>query len=598
MGIKFKQMKKGIFVLLLLIIIGTTCHSQDLFRKGVWGTYSWLSPWDDGDFTKENYPYVKGAPIVLRWSVLEPEPGNYQFEKLIGEKLKHAYKEDFYTMLSIWVGPMSPEWIYENGVPLLDMEKTTNPFGKVRTWKFPYYLDKDYKTYFFRMIDNLGEYILGLPENLQKRLIFIQSAEGSTGDGWPYKGKPLDLQYDITRAEWTSFRFETWKRYRDALSIKGKNIIPLLVNYDSCTEEEYEWLLNNMQDVGLKNGMFSHGYQISFGKTRLDNWNNFKSKLEKQNRQFFSRGEQDREWEIYGWSTQNPEQAFYWSAIYATHNGLSMWNLPPKACKGERMKDAMEFFNRYANEQNPESANTAFCALRKGLDASDIVNYPEDKFGKAEMHNVSRYVKIAEAYKEYGAMQGDPEKAAGIIDSQILGDASESDTVAQATMTNAGMINRKRQDYNDVGWEIIDGNYYRFIKQIDPEGTSYGWWHKGPKESVYSRFARSTDSKKGNKFYFDVNDKCRFDGEIAIRLVWLDEGNANWQLKYNGTEAPEKIAFSNINSNTGEWKERTVLISDAKFSNSGARSSDLIIENMSNNESLYFHLIEIDKSHL
>lgn len=588
-------MKNKIFLTQILLLCFIAGHSQDLFRKGVWGTYTWGSPWEDKNFTKEGYPFVKGAPIVLRWSALEPEPGNYQFEKLIGEKLRLANKEDFYTMLTVWVGPMSPKWIYEIGVPLLEMEKTINPFGKVRDWKFPYYLDEDYKTYFFRMIDHLGEYILSLPQEVQKRLVFIQSAEGSTGDGWPYKGKPLDLKYDITRTEWTPFRFETWKRYSDALSINGNTVVPLLVNYDSCTEEEYEWLLKNMQVVGLKNGMFSHGYHISFGQTRLDNWNSFKTKLAENNQQFFSRGEQDREWEIYGWSTQNPEQAFYWTAIYATHNGLSMWNVPIKASKGERMKDAMEFFNRYANEHEPESAKAAFCALRKGLDASDVSAYPEEHFGKTEMKNVSRYLKIAAAFKEYGAIQGDPEKAAGIIDEEILGDAAETDTASQAMMTNAGMINRKRQDYNDVGWEILKGNYYRFIKQIDPEGTSYGWWHKGPTESIYSRFARSTDIKKGNILYFDVNDECNFDGEIAIRLVWLDEGNAKWQLKYNGTNSSESVAFTNNNSNSGKWKEKTIVLADSKFNNSGPKSSDFVIENLDKKEAIIFHLIEISK---
>jgi hypothetical protein len=586
-------MRNKFFITLLMVLCFAASNSQDLFRKGTWGTYTWGSSWNDDDFTKENYPYVKGAPIILRWSALEPEPGKYQFEKLIGEKLKHAAREDFYTMLTIWVGPMSPGWIYENGVPLLEMEKTISPLGKVRDKKFPYYFDEDYKTYFFRMIDNLGEYILSLPEDMQKRLVFVQSAEGSTGDGWPYKGKPLDLNYDISRDEWTSFRFETWKRYTDALSINGKNTIPLLVNYDSCTEEEYEWLLKNLQAVGLKNGMFSHGYHISFGKTRLANWNDFKRKLAEKNRQFFSRGEQDKEWEVYGWSTQNPEKGFYWSAIYATHNGLSMWNVPSKASKGVRMKDAMAFFNRYANEHNPETANAAFCALRKGLDASDVINYPEDKYGKAEMDNVSRYLKIAETFKAYGAKQGDPEKAAGIIDKAILGDAAETDTVSQARMTNMGMINRKRQDYNDVGWEILDGNYERFIEQIDPERTSYGWWHKGPEKSVYSRFARSTDKGKGNKLYFDVHDECNFHGKIAIRLVWLDEGNANWQLTYNGTDAAERIAFSNSNSNSGVWKEKTIVVSDAKFRNSGTKSSDIVIQNLSENENIVFHLIEI-----
>ncbi len=81
--------------------------------------------------------------------------------------------------------------------------------------------------------------------------------------------------------------FRNMKRYTDAFSIDGKNTIPVLVNYDSCTEEEYEWLLKNMQAVGLKNGMFSHGYHISFGKTRLANWNDFKRKLAEKNGIFF-----------------------------------------------------------------------------------------------------------------------------------------------------------------------------------------------------------------------------------------------------------------------------------------------------------------------
>ena len=76
-------MQNKVFITLLLILCFVESNSQDLFRKGVWGTYTWLSPWDDGDFTRENYPYVKGAPIVLIWSALEPEPGNYQFGKLI-----------------------------------------------------------------------------------------------------------------------------------------------------------------------------------------------------------------------------------------------------------------------------------------------------------------------------------------------------------------------------------------------------------------------------------------------------------------------------------------------------------------------------------
>lgn len=587
-------MKNKIIITLLLVLCFAASNSQDLFRKDVWGTYTWGSPWEDGNFTKESYPLVKGAPIVLKWENLEPENGKFLFDELLGDKLRQADENDFYTMLTVWVGPMSPKWIYDNGVPELEMEKTINPFGRVRTWNFPYYLDEDYKRLFFRMIDNLGEYIMELPKNLRDRIIFVQSAEGSTGDGWPYKGKPLDLQYDITRSEWTPFRLQTWERYRDALTENGKLIIPILTNYDSCTEEEYDWLLNNMPAVGLKNGMFSHGYHISFGQTRLRNWENFKARVKQKNIEFFSRGEQDREWKIYGWSTQNPAQAFYWSGIYATHNGLSMWNIPKDASSGRQYPDAINFFNKYANEHDAAASNIAFCALRKGLDAADTKTYPESKYGKAEMSNVNRYLKIAEEYKAYGAKQGDPEKAAGIIDKSILGDAAETDTVSQAHMTNMGMINRKRQDYNDVGWEILPGNYYRFLEQIEPEQTSLGWWHKGPKESVYSRFARSTNASKGNKMYFDLNDASPIKGKVNVRIVYLDNGTAQWQLNYDARKG-EKTAMEVSNTNSGKWLEKTIKLKDALFENGLEKRADLIIKNLSSTEDAIFHIIELEK---
>ena len=108
-------------------------------------------------------------------------------------------------------------------------------------------------------------------------------------------------------------------------------------------------------------------------------------------------------------------------------------------------------------------------ALRQGLDAADIRRFPEAKFGKAIRSNLQRYSKIAESYSHRGAMQGDPQKAVGGV-----------------------MLNRQSEDYNDVGWDILPGNYSRFLSQIRPDETSIGWWHKGPKKSVYGRFARES----------------------------------------------------------------------------------------------------------
>ena len=547
--------------------------SSKFFPDGCWGVYSWAG-WNTNEVSRESHPLIKGAPIIMKWGDVEPEQGVFRFDEILGKKLEIAEANDFYTFVTIWVAPNAPRWLYENGVPELTMTPTIGPLGQSRDWTFQYYLDDDYIFYFHRLLTEFGAYLMQLPDNQRERVLFVQSAEGSTGDGWGYKGKPMDLKYDISDEEWGEFRIEAWKVLKEAVSDKdGEQVIPLLVNYDSNSEIQYNWLLENLPVIGLKNGMFSHGYHISDTRARIENWENFKKDVYAHGMEFFSRGEQDKEWEVYGWSTQNPEQAFYWTGIFATHCGLDMWNVPAKASEGYHYQDAINFFNKYAGHQDPASAPAAFCALRKGLDASDTLAYPEEQFGVAQKNNIDRYLSIASAYSEQGAFQGDPEKATG-----------------------GGMINRKRQDYNDVGWGILDGNYQRFIRQIDPEHTSRGWWHTGPEKSIYGRFARSIRLEDGKgAIYFDVDDSFYSgDGPLKLHIIWLDNGSAEWTLNYDSEKNPEKAAFSHLNENSGTWKEKTIEINDARMANRGKRQSDIFIETTGDEEPV-FHLIEVEK---
>ena len=328
-----------------------------------------------------------------------------------------------------------------------------------------------------------------------------------------------------------------------------------------------------MPVIGLKNGMFSHGYQISETKTRIENWNSFHKKAAEKGIGMFSRGEQDGEWKVYGWSTKNTEQAFYWSGIFATHCGLDMWNVPAEASLGYKHKDGINFFNKYAGQHNPVTAKAAFCALSKGLDASDVAKFSEKEFGKLDRKNVESYLKIANAYSKFGAIQGDPQKATG-----------------------GGMVNRKANDYNDVGWGIFDSNLSRFIEQIDAEETSEGWWHVGASESIYGRFACSIKVNNGKGgMYFDINnDFSKTAKTIEVRLVWLDKGVGEWSVLYNSEKKSDKNLFTVTNKNTGKWIEKTVLIKDVDFNNKGERKSDLSITTKSNETSI-FHLLEITK---
>jgi hypothetical protein len=586
---KLIQLLTVVFFFLYATSGNSQATSTPVFPVDAWGVYSWTGL---KGLNKNNAPHIKGGPMIISWSSLEPQNGKFEFEKEIGDKLKMIEGNNFYTFLKIWVAPattnvtatdtswnLTPKWLFKNGVPLVEFPKTINPMGTTTIRYFPYYLDEKYKFYFHRMIDAVGKYVLSLPPHLRKRILYIQSAEGSTGDGGPYKGEPVNSAYAISKQQWTDFRLETWVKYKSAFSKDGVLQFPLLTNYDANDEKLYDWMLNELPNAaGLKNGMFSHGYQISDAQQRLANFIDFRNKVEARGKVFFARGEMDGEYGKYGWSTKNLKQAMYWSAIYATNGGLTMWNLPTEACLGEIYVDAIQFFNKYAAETNPEKAKGAFCAFYRGLDASDTTSFPESIYGKATKKNSERYINITKAFSKYGANQADAEKATG-----------------------GGMDNRKAKGYNDAGWQILKENFQRHITQIEPETTSAAWWQIDT--SIYGRYARGFEPATGkNSLYFNLDDK--FFGTsplnglqaIEVSITYRDSDAGSWELKYDATNGTMKTAMTVINSGKGMgvWKTAKVTLSDAYLGNRGAKGADFMLVN-TGGTNCRFHLIAVDK---
>lgn len=128
-------------------------------------------------------------------------------------------------------------------------------------------------------------------------------------------------------------------------------------------------------------------------------------------------------------------------------------------------------------------------------------------YGKAHRRNTDRYIKIAANFAARGARQGDPPKALG-----------------------GGMRSRQRDDYNDVGWGILRGNYWRFLEQINPDQTSVGHWHVGPKEHIFSRFARGFQHSSGKKaMHFRLDKQVDVTNAIFTRSL---PGGADLTCQY------------------------------------------------------------------
>ncbi len=221
---------------------------------------------------------------------------------------------------------------------------------------------------------------------------------------------------------------------------------------------------------------------------------------------------------------------------------------------------AFVFFNRYAGHTDPATAPAAFCALRNGLDASDFDRFPAAEFGGKEgnKRDVQRYLRIADAYSKYGARMDDPQKAVG-----------------------AGMVNRKRNGSNDVGWAILPGNYSRFLSQLDPGSGDVGLWNVD--ESIYGRFARAFEHQSGKtqmRFKLDETFKAK---AVTVSVTYLDKGTGTWSMGIFGSSGTKRVQ----NTSSGLWKTEMVSLP-------GLALGELMLRHERGDDTV-FHLVEIER---
>jgi hypothetical protein len=51
---------------------------------------------------------LRNVPIILKWETLEPSPGRYAFDEILGKPLRAAHEDSLYVMIKIYVRPACP----------------------------------------------------------------------------------------------------------------------------------------------------------------------------------------------------------------------------------------------------------------------------------------------------------------------------------------------------------------------------------------------------------------------------------------------------------------------------------------------------------
>jgi hypothetical protein len=572
-----------------LTIIFIVLFTTDLFSQGKIPIEAY-GVWDRGNGERfnpadPNYDYLLGLNLShSKWSDLQPTDSSTFEWHYIQETLDRAVSRDQYMYLGVNFGPDAPEWIYDHGVPKVYTDDVDH-LGKFPY--YPYYMDPDYKRFYFRFIRKLGDFMKSQPTSKLDHVAFIHVKTGCTGDEAAYKGTPDDPKYELpkTSEEWTAFRQAAFDSFRVAFST-GENPVPLLFNAIEPQKwpEMWNWVTSNMGSAfGVKGGALNRGHHLSGERLVVNQWKPYL--VNPGDTALFSRSEMDQTWKK-PFYQKNQELGFYWGAINGLNWGFSVWDVSKSALEeagdNPSVQKTFRFFNKYVDQIYPSQSERAFIALHEGLDASDTDKFPESKYGNASKGNESRYEAICN-------------------DSVYAGRGAKMEDLYAATR---GQVYQRgnQTGYNDAGWEIWPGNYTRFITQIDPNRTSIGLFRIGgtidENSPVYSRFARAFEHESGKDImYFKMHDDFfqSAPDTVTIKITYYDYTNGSkWELRYDAGGGNFKSAFTITCNGSKLWKTQSITLTDAVLSHKGPEGCDFALVNLDDKDDI-FHMIEIEK---
>ena len=558
----------------LFFITKSQAQSLPITSYGVWDRGGGVA-----DYSDPKADFVKGIEISASWEDIQPN-GSATFDfSAFQQILDVAVANDKLVRFSINVGPDCPLWMFQNGVPLVNV---TINHGSNQNYanRHPYYLDPEYKTFYYKLIEEFALFLRNQPQEKFSHIAFVQVKTGATGDEAPYKGTVINSSYGISSANWEAFRLEAFAKFKLFFNdVTNNKIVLTFNNVDPDKDPQaYNYVMNQLDPAlgfGIKGGAYNRGHHLTDEQTYKEQWNPFliNPKVSAGNpngRKLFSASEMDQSW-TKGFFALNYEIGFYWSALGGINTGLSCTNITVSAMKyafaNPGIIDIFKMYNRYAQQVYPETATTAFSVFHEGLNSADIVKFPESIYGNASKSNLTRYQNICNdpKYANRGARLEDP------------------------TFVTAGQVSQRENQefYNDAGWEICEGNIERFMTQINPDGTSIGLFRvRGPitsTSSKYDRFARSFENSTGkNTMYFKFDSEVftnPFPKSLTFKIIWLDKtAGSSWAFRYKSVSgSKDAVQVTGLGDNT--WKEVNFTVTDAVIDRTGVNGSDFTLVN-------------------
>ena len=220
----------------------------------------------------------------------------------------------------------------------------------------------------------MANHLENLPPELKGHLMYWQICEGSTGDEQPYKGDPVDSNYEIDYYDWQDYRHLCWEK---ANEYAGKNRYFRFLFNSGNMSQDLQYVQAKYPEDFQKSGWLSHQY--SFDGEFLY----YSRQIRRLQSTFYgyrTRGEIQGIYN-YPWWKMAPVKQSFMLVCSALAGGLDMLNIGGDYINATNDPRPTDFFKKYAGLRKPAGANRGFIALRDVPDFMDTIRFPVKQYG-------------------------------------------------------------------------------------------------------------------------------------------------------------------------------------------------------------------------
>jgi hypothetical protein len=544
---------------------------------------------------------TNGDRFRFTWKQVETSDGVYNFSS-VKASTDVSYNKGKYIWLQFLVSPCKdgttpayncPAFLFS--APYNVPKVFTSTSGT--TLFYPHYVNANFVSKQKDFLTALFAWIASLPPAYRAKIVLVLSSEGKTGDPGPYNGTPTNPAYVITDAAWNTHKYDLWLHQVNAITANGLTDCHFMINPGN-DGENLQYGIDHFTGCNFKCGDNSHNYDFAGSKNLSLRYNGFRDPTSFGDFLQITGGEFENTDEGTPY-TQNPKGYLLPFFCFNLAAGTSIITIAPAKMITDRF--AYQVFNEFADFRNYYEADKGLLLFRDKPDFNDTVRFPESTYGPvidpARLSGPGGYTQKYNGYIN----SGKPAQviADNITDLRISFINPARITAVVAAVPGANYITlTSDRDYDatnsDFGFDVIKGNFSRYLDMYDPDGTSVGAWRVGY-SGFDGRYCRKLTTAKG-KWYFSTPLMAAANYQMVIKVRYYNAGAGQFALYYhNGTT---KVNAGTVaTTNTDAYIEKVYPIADmqggTQLTIPGSSSkADFTIEKISGDD-IYFSMMRI-----